>query len=147
MAGGPMDRRSFLGKLPLAASAAAGAGALLAGGCAGATFVVPRQFGSSLAVPASAVRREGVFVAHPRDQRPIFLARSGDGMLTAVHARCTHRGCQPDIVAGRLVCPCHGSEFAADGAVLEGPAGEPLRRYAVTEDDGMVLIHVGGGPV
>lgn len=147
MAGGPMDRRSFLGKLPLVAGAAAGGGALLASGCAGATFVVPREFGPSLAVPASTVRPEGVFVAHPRDQRPIFLTRSGDGTFTAVHARCTHRGCQPDIVAGRLVCPCHGSEFAADGAVLEGPAGEPLLRYEVTENDGTVLIHVGGGQV
>jgi glycine/D-amino acid oxidase-like deaminating enzyme/nitrite reductase/ring-hydroxylating ferredoxin subunit len=53
---------------------------------------------------------------------------SADGELRAVSARCTHLGC---IVAwngaeGSWDCPCHGSRFAPDGSVLQGPAVSPL---------------------
>jgi cytochrome b6-f complex iron-sulfur subunit len=42
--------------------------------------------------------------------------------------RCPHLGCTVrwDNDVQLLVCPCHGSKFADDGAVLEGPAQQPL---------------------
>ena len=56
------------------------------------------------------------------------VSRGDDGELRAVSARCTHLGC---IVAWNGAerswdCPCHGSRFAPDGAVLQGPAVSPL---------------------
>jgi glycine/D-amino acid oxidase-like deaminating enzyme/nitrite reductase/ring-hydroxylating ferredoxin subunit len=50
--------------------------------------------------------------------------RDDAGELHALSARCTHLGC---IVAwhgddGAWVCPCHGSRFAADGTLVQGPA-------------------------
>ncbi|MFI7408441.1 FAD-dependent oxidoreductase [Streptomyces sp. NPDC049627] len=53
-----------------------------------------------------------------------------DGRLQAVSARCTHLGC---IVAFNRAeqaweCPCHGSRFAPDGRVLQGPAVRPLKK-------------------
>jgi len=56
--------------------------------------------------------------------------RTADGELCAVSARCTHLGC---LVAFNNAerswdCPCHGSRFALDGSVLQGPAVRPLRR-------------------
>ena len=57
------------------------------------------------------------------------VSRGADGQLHAVSARCTHLGC---IVAWNDAerswdCPCHGSRFAADGSVLQGPAVAPLK--------------------
>lgn len=53
------------------------------------------------------------------------------GVAHAVSPTCTHMGC---LVAFNAVekaweCPCHGSRFDLDGAVLQGPATKPLRRH------------------
>lgn len=58
----------------------------------------------------------------------IAVRRDADGALHAVAAKCTHKGCPVtwNNAAGTWDCPCHGSIFAADGAVLHGPAVKPL---------------------
>ena len=50
--------------------------------------------------------------------------RDEDGTLHAVSPTCTHLGCQVSFNAAERTwdCPCHGSRFAPDGRVLEGPA-------------------------
>jgi glycine/D-amino acid oxidase-like deaminating enzyme/nitrite reductase/ring-hydroxylating ferredoxin subunit len=56
--------------------------------------------------------------------------RDADGGLHAVSMRCTHLGCLVRFNAAETSwdCPCHGSRFDVDGAVLEGPAVKPLPR-------------------
>ncbi|WP_041294774.1 Rieske 2Fe-2S domain-containing protein [Isoptericola variabilis] len=56
--------------------------------------------------------------------------RDPSGVLTAVSARCTHLGCLVHFNDAETAweCPCHGSRFAVDGAVLQGPANSPLER-------------------
>jgi glycine/D-amino acid oxidase-like deaminating enzyme/nitrite reductase/ring-hydroxylating ferredoxin subunit len=54
--------------------------------------------------------------------------RDEEGTLHAVSPKCTHLGC---IVAFNTAertwdCPCHGSRFDVDGAVIQGPALEDL---------------------
>jgi menaquinol-cytochrome c reductase iron-sulfur subunit len=53
--------------------------------------------------------------------------------LTAFSPLCTHLGCAYRWEAQKesFVCPCHGSQFTANGQVLKGPAGRPLDRYMV----------------
>ena len=47
----------------------------------------------------------------------------------ALRAECTHLGClvQPDPATGGFSCPCHGSQYSADGEVTRGPAPYPLK--------------------
>jgi glycine/D-amino acid oxidase-like deaminating enzyme/nitrite reductase/ring-hydroxylating ferredoxin subunit len=54
--------------------------------------------------------------------------RAEDGAVHAVSLRCTHIGCLLRFNSAERSwdCPCHGSRFDVDGAVLEGPATVPL---------------------
>jgi Rieske Fe-S protein len=54
--------------------------------------------------------------------------RDADGTAHAVSLRCTHLGCLLRFNSAEKSwdCPCHGSRFDVDGAVLEGPATEAL---------------------
>ena len=56
--------------------------------------------------------------------------RAPGGELFAVSPVCTHLGCKVhwNSVETSWDCPCHGSRFAPDGSVLEGPALVPLAR-------------------
>jgi glycine/D-amino acid oxidase-like deaminating enzyme/nitrite reductase/ring-hydroxylating ferredoxin subunit len=56
--------------------------------------------------------------------------KAEDGTITRRSATCTHMGC---IVHWNTFekcwdCPCHGSQFAPDGEVLNGPALKPLAK-------------------
>lgn len=63
--------------------------------------------------------------------RPVVLVRDGQGVY-AVSRVCTHLGCIVQPSPAGFDCPCHGSRFSADGAVLKGPAPKPLQWLAVT---------------
>jgi nitrite reductase/ring-hydroxylating ferredoxin subunit len=71
-------------------------------------------------------RGEGRVVSHRG--RQVALARDDAGRSHAVSARCTHLGCIVSYNEAERSwdCPCHGSRFAVDGGVLEGPAVRPL---------------------
>ncbi|MGA4844157.1 FAD-dependent oxidoreductase [Streptomyces sp. G45] len=60
--------------------------------------------------------------------RRTAVYRDADGALHAVSARCTHLGCLVAFNAAERAweCPCHGSRFATDGRVVQGPATRPL---------------------
>ena len=62
-----------------------------------------------------------------RRGRPIGVSRV-DGRVCEVSAKCTHLGgiVRWNDLERSWDCPLHGSRFAADGTLLEGPASEPL---------------------
>jgi len=62
----------------------------------------------------------------------LFLIHQG-GEFHAISATCTHLGCTVQWKEGtrQFDCPCHGSHFREDGAVISGPAPQALPWYAL----------------
>jgi thiosulfate dehydrogenase [quinone] large subunit len=71
---------------------------------------------------------------------PGIIVRLADGSYVAYDATCTHAGCPVEWSAAdaQLVCPCHGAAFdpAHAGAVLIGPAQQPLASLPIVVDPG-----------
>jgi Rieske Fe-S protein len=80
----------------------------------------------------------------------VILGRDANGLF-AMSAACTHAGCPVSVTsvsgAEELSCPCHGSLFDANGAVVRGPARVALQHYQVdVAADGAITVQ-GGQPV
>jgi glycine/D-amino acid oxidase-like deaminating enzyme/nitrite reductase/ring-hydroxylating ferredoxin subunit len=74
----------------------------------------------------SVKRGEGKIVE--RNGTRVAAYRDSAGALTVRSATCTHMGCLVRWNPSEKTwdCPCHGSRFATDGAVISGPAESPL---------------------
>lgn len=72
----------------------------------------------------------------------VLVVRTAANDLSAVNPTCTHAGCvvQWQGSLKKLVCPCHGAEFALDGKVLKGPAAKPLKTYQAKIEGNSVLV-------
>ena len=67
---------------------------------------------------------------------PIYVFRVGESSFRALSRVCTHQGCTVDWVSSnsQLNCPCHGSKFDQNGAVLTGPASQALQEFTTSYD-------------
>jgi cytochrome b6-f complex iron-sulfur subunit len=74
-----------------------------------------------------------------------YLSRLADGGFLAISQRCTHLGCNVpwDQTANSFICPCHNSQFTADGSLLSPPAPRPLDLFPVIIEDGVVKVDTG----
>jgi glycine/D-amino acid oxidase-like deaminating enzyme/nitrite reductase/ring-hydroxylating ferredoxin subunit len=63
----------------------------------------------------------------------LAVYRDPQGALHAVSSVCTHLGCLVKFNNAEKTwdCPCHGSRFGTDGAVLDGPATRPLSKKSL----------------
>jgi Rieske Fe-S protein len=89
-----------------------------------AEYVAPGELSSldALKKGHGAILRQGLKkIAAYRDER---------GKLHLHSAACTHIGCHVhwNSLETCWDCPCHGSQFAPDGTVLNGPAIMPLAK-------------------
>ena len=71
---------------------------------------------------------------------PICLQKTTAETYTALLMTCTHRGCELNYGGGIYSCPCHGSEFSKEGAVLEGPADKNLKSFKTKTDSENIYI-------
>ncbi|HEX3732591.1 MAG TPA: FAD-dependent oxidoreductase [Mycobacteriales bacterium] len=88
-------------------------------------FVAGRFGASEVDTPAPGAGA----VVGPRGSK-CAVYRDSSGQTQVLSASCTHLGCTVAFndLERTWDCPCHGSRFAVDGSVLQGPATEPLRR-------------------
>jgi nitrite reductase/ring-hydroxylating ferredoxin subunit len=69
--------------------------------------------------------------------RTVAVANVG-GSLHAFDDVCTHQGCslaEGDLDGTIVECPCHGSQLdVTSGAVVNGPAADPVDTFEVREE-------------
>lgn len=140
-----VSRRSFLGTTGVSLI-----GCLLAQACGGEAtgpggVVEPPPVGSSTfangvvtvqlgQIPTlTAVNGHQVLALSSGGRRADLTIINVAGTYRAFSSICTHQGCTVSgYSGGRMICPCHGSEFNQNGQVVTGPAPSPLREFAVT---------------
>ncbi len=69
---------------------------------------------------------EGGIIEQQGEKLAAYMDMNSD--LRLLSAKCTHLGCTVAWNPGERTfdCPCHGSRFAPDGSVVNGPAARPL---------------------
>ena len=87
---------------------------------------------------------EGEAKAFPVNGAEIAVSRVS-GTLYAFSDICTHRACNlsmgGEIDGTSITCECHGSIFdMTSGAVVEGPATEPVATFPVRDEGGELQI-------
>jgi len=85
-------------------------------------------------VPASSALAAVGGAAFVNSPNGAFLvAQVSQGTINAMTAVCTHEGCTINEFGNSVFqCECHGSQFSTSGAVVRGPATQPLRRFNTT---------------
>ncbi len=102
--------------------------------------VTGRAIGAASAVPVGGVAR----FADPTSGQPAVVVQPQAGQFKAFSAVCTHQGCTVGYPGSgnELTCPCHGARFdLVTGAVLQGPARDPLPAIAVAVRSGQLYVH------
>jgi cytochrome b6-f complex iron-sulfur subunit len=66
----------------------------------------------------------------------MWLSNTEQGVM-ALYKVCTHLGClyNWNSQEGKFICPCHGSQFQANGTYIQGPAPRSLDRFVVQAVD------------
>jgi nitrite reductase/ring-hydroxylating ferredoxin subunit len=86
---------------------------------------------------------EGQVRAFEAGGQQVAVTRIG-GVLYGFGDTCTHRGCSlatGEVMGTEIECECHGSVFdMTTGAVVEGPAEDPVPSFPVRDEGGALQI-------
>jgi Rieske Fe-S protein len=74
--------------------------------------------------------------------RPILVTHTTGQIYYALDSRCTHQSCTVSPTTPTLNCPCHGSRYALDGTVVQGPAPRRLPELALAKNGNLLTITV-----
>ena len=113
--------------------------------CAASKNIAGTETSEVISFPASSFAdKEYITIQAKKFEEPIFVSKQSDGSYVALRMLCTHKGCTiviPQDKPGKLLCPCHNSEFSTLGIVLKGPAIMPLQSFNVTTESQLVIVH------
>ncbi|OKH76711.1 (2Fe-2S)-binding protein [Mycobacterium sp. ST-F2] len=142
-----VDRRTVLAGAGIALSATAIAGCATYGkppapspsagpSTSGAAGQPPStDFGNALVKTSAVPVGSGVIVGET------VITQPAAGTFKGMSAICTHQGCTvSEIADGSIICPCHGSKFALDGSVQEGPAKKPLPARVIKVSGDSIVV-------
>ena len=144
-----MKRRRFV-----AAAAATAAGALGCGGGGGSSPTGPAATPTPAASSSPEVRlplmNVGETVAAQASLvsglvTPIAVTRLSETEVTAVSRVCTHQACTvglPATPGAVMECPCHGSQYRANGQLVRGPAPRALAAFPAVIRGAEVVVTV-----
>jgi cytochrome b6-f complex iron-sulfur subunit len=150
-----LGRRQFMNLLTFGAVTGVALGALYP---VVRYFIPPRQAGSSGGALAldelgNPIAASGWLASHSEGDRslvqglkgdPTYLIVEGEGAIGVIglNAICTHLGCVVPWNSGenKFICPCHGSQYDPEGAVVRGPAPLPLALAHVAVQGERVLL-------
>ena len=72
-----------------------------------------------------------------------LVARTAQDSFTALTAVCTHEACTVSGFDNQIyICPCHGSQYSTNGAVVKGPAPAALRQFPTRFANNVLTITV-----
>jgi cytochrome b6-f complex iron-sulfur subunit len=117
-------------------------------------FALPRfregTFGGVFTITADRVPFQGNAPYNEAGGR--FWVAHPEGGVVVLYGVCTHLGCLPkwSQANNRFECPCHGSIYSLDGALLDGPAPRALDRFASTivfTDGTTAEMNAAGDPI
>jgi 3-phenylpropionate/trans-cinnamate dioxygenase ferredoxin component len=81
-----------------------------------------------------------------RSRRTRIALANVAGTIFAIDDTCTHKGCSlgdGKLDGSTVQCACHGSRFdVTSGAVVRGPAEDPVRSYPIHLANGEVQVDV-----
>lgn len=99
----------------------------------------PDADGFAVVGTVAALNEEGYIIDKKLEA---IVVRNPDETLSAVNIKCTHKQCDVEWRASdaNLACPCHGSKFATDGKMIEGPAETALASYEVKEEGDSIWV-------
>jgi 3-phenylpropionate/trans-cinnamate dioxygenase ferredoxin subunit len=98
-----------------------------------------------ITVGAATDMSDGVLKAFEVEGVKIAVANVA-GALYAFGNTCTHQQCplaKGELEDTTVTCPCHGSQFdVTTGAVLHGPAEDPVGSYPIRVEDDTIQIEI-----
>lgn len=74
----------------------------------------------------------------------IIVANTSGGYV-ALNSTCTHEDCTVgyNSSSNNFPCGCHGSVFATNGSVVNGPATIALKSYSISKSGDILTINLG----
>ena len=95
--------------------------------------------------PALARSGGSIMLTYDGAATVLYIIRGAGNAVYVMDPTCPHAGCtvdKYDALSSQTSCPCHGSAFAIDGALTNGPAREGLRTYPSRFTQGVLEVEL-----